>query len=124
MNLFSKYSTLNAPIEIAIAKEDAYIYVSAKGTVQLRSNLNSSITLENVLFCKDVPQNLLSVSKMQAAGSTIEFNSKGVRISMNGQGVFEGMCKSNVSIVSFKMNHKAYATDSNRNQSYSLRHER
>jgi len=86
------YSTLNTPIEIAIAKEDAYIYVSAKGTVQLRSNLNSSITLENFLFCKDVPQNLLSVSKMQAAGSTIEFNSKGVRISMNGQGVFEGMC--------------------------------
>jgi len=46
INLFSTYSTLDTPIEIAIAKQGAFIYASAKGTVQLRSNLNKSITLE------------------------------------------------------------------------------
>jgi len=61
INLFLTYSTLDTPIEIAIAKQGAYIYASAKGTVQLRSNLNTSITLENDLFCKDLPQNLVSV---------------------------------------------------------------
>jgi len=61
---------------------------------------------------------------MQAAGLTVEFNSTGVTISMNGQDIFEGTCKSNVSIVNFKINHKAYTTYPNRNQNYSLWHER
>jgi len=53
--LFSEYERLRGE----------FIYATAKGVVNLNS-CGNQITLQNVLYCNDIPHNLLSVKKMHA----------------------------------------------------------
>lgn len=73
-NLYADFITLEYLIKIGIAKQLEFIYASKKRIVKLCGKSQAHFTLENVLYCQDVPHNLLSMKRMQDAGLTIEFN--------------------------------------------------
>ena len=64
MDLFMDYMSLELPIKIAVAKCGEFISATCKGIVRLQSSSEEQITLEYVLFCNDIPYNLLSVKKL------------------------------------------------------------
>lgn len=124
-NLFVDYiDYIESPVEISVAKRGEYIYATAKGIMRLRTKFDDLITLEDVLYSKDIPHNLLSVRKMQDRGMAIEFNSGDVKVSKNGEIIIEGMYMQNIPIVEFKLCHKAYAINKKENKEYQLWHER
>lgn len=84
-------------------------------------------TLEDVLYCPEVPQNLLSVRKMQQAQISIHFNLNGVEISKNGTKIITGKPTNNLIFIELivdanKVNHKRVYTAVNNN--YELWHQR
>lgn len=124
INLLINSIHLEQPIAIAIAKCDEYIYATKRGTVVLQNNWQPKIILENVLYCEQIPQNLLSVRKMQDAGMKIVFSAGGVQVTKNGETIFKGMCAFTVPIVEFKLYHKAYVASKTNQNMYKLWHER
>lgn len=123
-NLFFDYVNLESPIKIAVAKCGEYIHATKQGKVKLWSRNQYQITLENVLFCQEVPQNLLSIRKMQDAGFSIEFNSEGVIVRNKSHVIIQGKCKNNVPIICFKSYKSLYAASAAKCNSYQLWHER
>jgi len=66
-------------VEIEIAKRGEFVYATTKGLVSLNSS-GKNIALQNVLFCKEIPHNLLHMKKMLDAGMSVEFNQDGLCI--------------------------------------------
>jgi len=73
-SLFTTITELDEPIKISVAKNDVFIYAVKKGTVKLYTDSNEKIELKDVLYCPDIPENLISVKKMQEAGLAIVFH--------------------------------------------------
>ena len=65
---FIEWTNLNPPIKIEVAKKGETILATKRGTIKVETNTGSLGTLENVLYSKDLPQNLLSVKRMNKAG--------------------------------------------------------
>lgn len=95
-HIFSEYIGLKSTVQIAVAQCGEHIYVTKRGIVGLYSDNQHQITLEDDFFCTNVPQNLLSIRKMQDAGMTIEISTKRVKVSKDGQIIIEGNCIGNV----------------------------
>nr|XP_041630463.1 cation-independent mannose-6-phosphate receptor isoform X2 [Drosophila kikkawai] len=89
ITLFSEYENINPSVAIEIAKRGEFVYATAKGLVSLNSS-GKNITLQNVLYCKEIPHNLLSVKKMLDAGMSVEFNPDGIKVIKDGNLAFEG----------------------------------
>jgi len=96
-------------VAIEIAKRGEFVYATAKGLVSLNSS-GKNIALQNLLYCKEIPHNLLSVKKMLDAGMSVKFNPDGIKIIKDGNLAFKGMCKYNVPIVNFYLNSKVYTS--------------
>ncbi|GBP98554.1 Copia protein [Eumeta japonica] len=76
-DLTHNFTDLEKPLMISIAKNGVSITATKKGTLKVRSALGINGTLQDVLYCPDIPYNLLSVRKMQQAGFTIIFEQNG-----------------------------------------------
>ncbi|CAK9797987.1 Copia protein, partial [Anthophora quadrimaculata] len=101
--LFSKYVMLQPPVKISVAKVGTFITATKKGNINVTSNLGIEGVLEDVLYCPDVPYNLLSVRRMQQAGLCVTFNEEGIEISKNGKTVMYGKPLDNLTTVDFKV---------------------
>lgn len=123
-SMFTHSIKLDPPLKISVAKSGQYIYATRKGIIKCETNIGQQITLKDVLFCKDVPQNLLSVSRMQDAGLTIEFKAGGVTVKKGDALVFKGNFFKNLPIVDFKVCYNISTTLEMRNEKYRLWHER
>ena len=106
-DLSTHFSTLLTPIKISVAKNGQFITATKKGSLEVISNLGIQGTLEDVLYCPDVPYNLLSVTKMQAAGMTVIFSEKGVEINKGGKMVLKGKPSNNLISIDFILNIKS-----------------
>ncbi|CAH0380794.1 unnamed protein product [Bemisia tabaci] len=87
---FNSSVTLDPPMKIAIAKSGAFITALKKGNINVTTQSGFSGLLEDVLFCPEVPHNLLSVKKIQEAGFTVTFDQKGVQITKGSTVFFKG----------------------------------
>lgn len=65
---FTDYINLLIPIKISVAKVGEFILATKRGSIKVTSDVGVDGVLEDVLFCPDVPYNLLAVSKIQKAG--------------------------------------------------------
>ncbi|CAH0564599.1 unnamed protein product [Brassicogethes aeneus] len=103
-DLSGHFSTLLSPVKISVAKNGQFISATKKGSLEVTSNLGIQGILEDVLYCPEVPYNLLSVTKMQNAGMTILFNERGVEIAKDGKMVMKGKPSNNIISLEFKIN--------------------
>lgn len=128
-DLAQNFAVLEEPIKISVAKNETFIRVTKKGNLSITSNLGVNGILQDVLFCSDIPYNLLSVKKMQQAGMTIVFgNDGGVQIYHDGKMVIKGESLNNLIGIKFVLDKHAFNTisSSNRvvNNNYELWHQR
>ena len=70
---FESAKFLNPPILIEVAKQGEYIKATKIGSIEVDSNLGVTLLLENVLYSPELPQNLLSVKKMDEKGIEVTF---------------------------------------------------
>ncbi|KPI92981.1 Copia protein [Papilio xuthus] len=125
-DLFISQIGLPTPIKISVAKHGEYISATKKGTIQVTTNLGVRGTLENVLFCPEVPHNLLSVSRMQQAGYTVVFGQHGADIRKNGKTIMQGRPVNNLFIIEFltSINSPAFHLCGFDKNNYKLWHQR
>lgn len=127
-DLFLDYTNLQTPLKISVAKDGEFISATKKGTLRVTSDTGVQGLLEDVLFCSEVPYNLLSVSKMQQAGLTIIFGQNGAEIIQDGKVIMKGRSTNNLIAVDFiasvNMTHPAYQACSSAQNNYTLWHQR
>ena len=88
--LYASSTILNPLINISVAKNGTFIAATKRRVINITSNMGIPGVLEDVLYCPDVPHNLLSARKMQQAQMSIIFNPNGVEISKNGKIIITG----------------------------------
>ena len=88
--LYSSSTILNPPLKISVANNGTFITATKKGIINITSNMGIPGVLEDALYCPGVPQNLLSVRKMQQAQMSIIFNPNGVKIIKNVKIIITG----------------------------------
>lgn len=111
-NLYSDFIELRQPVKISVAKSDTFIIATKRGVINVISNLGFQGVLENVLYCPEVPHNLLSVRQMQKAGMTIVFHQKGVEVKKGGITVITGKPFESLFAIEFKIDARR-KTDNN-----------
>lgn len=102
-DLFTSFECLNPPLKISVAKNNTFISATKRGNINLISQTGVQGILTNVLFCAEVPYNLISVSKMQQAGFTIIFDDKGTQITKEGKIIMKGKTLNNLIVLEFKI---------------------
>lgn len=125
-DLAKNFAELENPLRISVAKSGTFISAIKKGNLSVISNTGMSGVLQDVLFCPEIPYNLLSVKKMQQAGMTVVFNQNGdVQILHEGKLVTRGESLNNLIGLKFKLE-KCALSSSNKlaNNNYDLWHQR
>ncbi|CAK9821259.1 Copia protein [Anthophora retusa] len=105
-DVFSNYIELLPPQKISVAKNDTYIVATKKGNIEVTSNIGVNGSLEDVLYCPEVPCNLLSVRRMQQGGMTVVFGANGVTVTKNGKNIMTGKPLNNLIAVDLKIDAK------------------
>ncbi|CAK9834334.1 Copia protein, partial [Anthophora retusa] len=77
-----------------------------KGNIEVTSNIGVNGSLEDVLYCPEVPCNLLSVRRMQQGGMTVVFGANGVTVTKNGKDIMTGKPLNNLIAVDLKIDAK------------------
>lgn len=102
-DLFINSVDLSIPIKISIAKQGHFISANKRGTLHVISNMGVRGTLEDVLFCPEAPYNLLSVSRLQQAGTTVIFDHRGTQICKDGKIIMRGRSINNLIALDFEV---------------------
>ena len=129
-DLFDTYTTLQQPLNMSVAKTGAFITTTKRGNIKVTTNKGINGVLENVLFCRDVPYNLLSVQRLTQAGMTTSFTPRGVTVYKNGKTIMQGKPINGLLGLEFtvKRNVKNYEAQinatTNNNNNYQLWHMR
>ncbi|CAD7081866.1 unnamed protein product [Hermetia illucens] len=84
-DLAKDFEHLQHPLKLSVAKTGSFITATKRGKLNVISKIGIQGELKDVLYCPEVPYNLLSVAKMQAAGMTIIFNERGVVVQKGGK---------------------------------------
>ncbi|CAD7085369.1 unnamed protein product [Hermetia illucens] len=84
-DLAKDFEHLQHPLKLSVAKTGSFITATKRGKLNVISKIEIQGELKDVLYCPEVPYNLLSVTKMQAAGMTIIFNERGVVVQKGGK---------------------------------------
>ncbi|CAD7078412.1 unnamed protein product [Hermetia illucens] len=84
-DLAKDFEHLQHPLKLSVAKTGSFITATKRGKLNVISKIGIQGELKNVFYCPEVPYNLLSVTKMQAAGMTIIFNERGVVVQKGGK---------------------------------------
>lgn len=90
IELTDNFTVLETPIKLSIAKAGAYITATKRGNLKIVSNMGIEGILESVLYSPEVPNNLLSVARMQRAGYTLIIDGKGVEITKGETTIMKG----------------------------------
>lgn len=85
-----KFPELKIPLKMSIATNGAFITATKKGSLNVMSNFGYNGIIENVFYCPEILNDLSSVQRMQQAGMTITFGTKGVEITENGKKIIKG----------------------------------
>lgn len=85
LSFYREYQKLKEPIKISVAKKEASIWATHKGSIEVLTNLGYPGVLHDVLYAEEVPLNLLSVRKMQEAGFSVNFTPNGEVLAKVGQ---------------------------------------
>lgn len=101
--MFSVSEGLPAPMKISIAKRGTFIQATKIGAIEVTSDLGVPGRLENVLYSKEIPYNLLSVRRLQQKGMTIIFDKNGVKIQDNNKTISTGIIINDLLQVIFKI---------------------
>ncbi|CAD7087797.1 unnamed protein product [Hermetia illucens] len=89
-DLAKDFEHLQHPLKLSVAKTGSFITATKRGKLNVISKIGIQGELKDVLYCPEVPYNLLSVTKMQAAGMTIIFNERGVVVQKGGKTLMTG----------------------------------
>lgn len=93
----------NVHIELNIAKKENKIIAIKRGSLHMEFN-GHKIKLMNVLLCKDIFFNLLSVSRAENEGFQVLFKDGHVYFNKNGKTLLNGIKKGNLYTVEFNFN--------------------
>nr|XP_011313213.1 PREDICTED: uncharacterized protein LOC105272697 [Fopius arisanus] len=105
-DMFSSVIELDPPIKISIAKHGEFLSARRKGKINVTSNMGVACTIDDILYCPEIPYNLLSVRKMQRTGLSITFDEKRVEIRKNGNMVMYGKPLNSLVAVDFEVTKK------------------
>lgn len=124
LDVFTKYTELNPPIRIGIAKSGASVLATAKGCIEVTTNKGVQGSLMEVLYCPEVPHNLLSVRKIQQTGMTVIFTKSGVEVRKDDEIILSGEIINNLYKIIFGLNKLNYQINNVTIKHYKLWHAR
>ncbi|CAD7091660.1 unnamed protein product [Hermetia illucens] len=102
-DLAKDFEHLQHPLKLSVAKTGSFITATKRGKLNVISKIGIQGELKDVLYCPEVPYNLLSVTKMQAAGMTIIFNERGVVVQKGGKTLMTGEHFNSILKLNFKV---------------------
>lgn len=73
-DIFSDIAELEKPIKISVAKTSAFMTATKKGIILVTTNSGVDGVLYDVLYCPEVPHNLLSVRWIEDASLSALFD--------------------------------------------------
>lgn len=102
-DVFTSCVKLETPLKMAVARNGTFISATKKGTMEVTSNMGVRGSLTEVLFCADVPHNLLSVRRLMKKGMTVTFYQKEAEIKSRGKTVIKSEVINNLPGVRFRI---------------------
>lgn len=103
LDFFTFIEDLKPPSKITIAKRGEYIMATKRGNMELVSNHGMNVKLEGVLYTPELPQNVISVKRLQKKGLTITFEKdETVTIKLGSKPIVSGISEHNLTSIVFK----------------------
>jgi hypothetical protein len=100
---FTTLQDLREPFSIAVAKKKTWVFATKRGNIMLISNLGVNRTLEDVLYCPEVPYNLLSVKQLQEKGFTTHHTFSSMNLHLHWRNIFSFLLVPRVICVTLRL---------------------
>lgn len=122
---FSEVRDLPVPMKITIAKKDAAIKATKRGSINIKTDQGMLGVLESVLYSPEIPYNLLSVRRIQQAGMRVVFHENQVTTIEKGDKIIAtGKSLHNLVFIDLTIKKKMCNNVNAKVNTYKLWHER